>query len=188
MTESTLLDLYLKGDVAAFETIVSLHEQALLKFARRIAGDPALAQDVVQDTFIRLVREASNLRSHESLSTWLYRVCRNLCVDAVKKESRMRRRHAEAALPETYLGERAEVESIEERLLVSKKLSELPPKEREVLYLKIVEGKSYKEISDVTGNSVGHVGYLIHHGLKRLARVLQLAGVIETNPRMGEVS
>jgi RNA polymerase sigma-70 factor (ECF subfamily) len=89
---------------------------------------------------------------------------------------------------ETYVTERAEIESLEERALVTRKLSELPPKEREALYLKIIEGKSYKEISEVTGISIGHVGYLIHHGLKRLARVLQVAGVIEAKPRMGEVS
>jgi RNA polymerase sigma-70 factor (ECF subfamily) len=188
VTDDTLLELYLKGDVKAFESIVSLHEESLLRFAQRLALDHAMAQDAVQETFIRLIRDASKLRQHESLTTWLYRVCRNLCLDAVKRESRMHRRHVDAAHSERYVNERAEIESLEERALVTRKLSELPPKEREALYLKIIEGKSYKEISEVTGISTGHVGYLIHHGLKRLARVLQMAGVIEARPRMGEVS
>ncbi|MEW6745161.1 MAG: sigma-70 family RNA polymerase sigma factor [Planctomycetota bacterium] len=187
MTESKLLELYLKnGDASAFESLVQLHEGSLLRFARRLTGDASLAQDVVQETFVRLVTQAADLREHATLTTWLYRVCRNLCLDVMKKESRMRRRESQAALPEGYHAERAAIEALEERALVGRKLQELPPNQREVIFLKIVKGMSYRQISEITGHSTGHVGYLIHHGLKHLAYVLKAAGVIEALP--GEMS
>ena len=98
----------------------------------------------------------------------------------------MRRRQAEAAMPEAYHDHTSGLESAEEKQLVNRMLTELPDKEREVVFLKVVKGMTYRQIAEVTSHSAGHVGYLIHHGLKRLSRGLHAAGIIEARPSAGE--
>ena len=62
--------------------------------------------------------------------------------------------------------------------IVTEKLFGLPPNQRDVLILKIHENKSYREISEITGLTLSNVGYLVHCGLKALARELRTAGVV----------
>lgn len=184
LTDHELLESYLEGNISAFEALLSRHERPLLRFVERyryglgIGGARDWAQDTVQEVFLRLVREASSLRAVECLSAWLYRVARNLAIDEARKEIRMERRHqmaagTELAPPPVMAEERRELSEI-----VSRKLEGLPPNQRDVLVLKIQEGKSYKEISEITGLSTSNVGYLIHHGLKALAGQLRAAGVV----------
>jgi RNA polymerase sigma-70 factor (ECF subfamily) len=107
----------------------------------------------------------------------LHRVTHNLAIDHLRKESRLRKLHLAAAPraepqappPDEDLGRR------ESHALILGELERLTPNERAVLMLKVKEGRSYQEISDRTGLSVSNVGYLIHHGLKKLAERLRAA-------------
>jgi RNA polymerase sigma-70 factor (ECF subfamily) len=171
-----LLARYRAGDVEAFETILSRYESPLLRFVSRYA--PHAAQDLVQEVFLRLVRESESVRDVDNLSAWLYRVARNLAIDESRKEERRMKRHQLVALPERQAPASPAAERRETAELVSAKLMALPEKQRDVLILKIQEEKSYREISEVTGLTTSYVGYLIHQGLKTLARELRAAGVV----------
>lgn len=182
LTDQELLALYLRGDVRAFEEILERYERPLLRYVLRLfasrGGARELAEDIVQEAFLRLVREAGKLGEIVRLEAWLYRVARNLAVDAARKEERMDRRARLAASAETVQGAPSPEERREVDGIVAEKLFGLPANQRDVLILKIQEGKSYREISEITGLSTSNVGYLVHHGLKGLARELQRAGVI----------
>lgn len=169
------------GEVSAFEAILARYEQPLLAFAARYGLDRARngAQDIVQEVFLRLIKEGDRLRHLQNLGPWLYRVARNLAIDEMRKEERLGRRHEAAATPEIQSAEAPAVERGEIASIVARKLRGLPANQRDVLLLK-VEEKSYREISEVTGLSIANVGYLIHEGLKALARELRTAGVLET--------
>ncbi len=179
MSDRHDLNAYLNGDIDAFERLVVRHEEPLLRYVHRLLGNENLAQDVVQEAFIRLIREARRLRKPDDLSNWLYRVCRNVCIDLARKEARMRKTHERAAVcaGEGCAGgdpvERQEIQTI-----VSRELDKLPANQREVLILRVQQRKSYNEISRITGLSSGNVGYLVHHGLKDLAQRLKAVGVI----------
>ena len=176
LPDRELLGHFVKGDVAAFEAILARYEKPLLRYAARY--DRLGAQDLVQEVFLRLVREKPRLARVKHLSSWLYRVARNLAIDELRKEKRMERREQLAAVPEVQSPAASAVESGEVVELVTSKLMGLPAKQRDVLILKIQEEKSYREISSITGLSVSNVGYLIHQGLRNLARDLQTAGVV----------
>jgi len=188
LTDQELLESYVSGDVSAFEELLERYERPLLRFVARyrqgMGQDGALewARDTVQEVFVRLLRDAPGLRTVENVSAWLFRVARNLAIDEARKEIRMERRHEVAAgmargpsvaPPPCVAEERKELCEI-----VTRKLLGLPSNQRDVLILKIQEGKSYREISEVTGLSTSNVGYLIHHGLKALAGQLRSAGVV----------
>jgi RNA polymerase sigma-70 factor (ECF subfamily) len=166
----------------AIGDVVRRFERPLLKYARALVGSDAAAQDVVQEAFVRLLRKVSSVRS---LSAWLGRVTHNLAMDHLRREARMRKLHVAAVAergPAVVVVDhdpsRREVAQTLERGLQA-----LSGNERAVIVLKVVEGKSYKEISAITGLSTSNVGYLIHHGLKKMAAQLEAAGAFRGGVR-----
>lgn len=194
MTDRELLDRYLAGDVSAFEAIIDRYENPLLRFVARYRqgyrraslNDGALewARDTVQEVFLRFLEEARGTRASrdsvpiQNISAWLYRVARNLAIDEARKEIRMERRHRLVAREDVHGPPPSDEERREVAGIVSEKLHGLPPNQRDVLILKIQEGKSYREIAAITGLSTSNVGYLVHHGLKALASELRTAGIV----------
>lgn len=175
-SDRVLLERFTGGDVRAFELLLERHERPLLRFAARYA--PHAAQDLVQEAFLRLVREASALDGVTRVSAWLYRVVRNLAIDEARKEERRMERHKLVAVPERLDPGPAPAESRETAEIVAEKLLGLPEKQRDVLVLRIQEEKSYRQISEITGMTTSYVGYLIHQGLRTLASELRTAGVL----------
>jgi RNA polymerase sigma-70 factor (ECF subfamily) len=165
--------------------VLERYERPLVLYASRLVGDPARAQDVVQETFLRLCR-AERADVEPRLPAWLYTVCRNRALDEGKKESRMTRLIEEAARPPAVAAGGADPAQAAERsegaARVLRQLETLPANQREVLRLKFQHGFAYREIAEVTGLSVGNVGFLIHVGLKTLRSRLAPTGA-EPLPR-----
>jgi RNA polymerase sigma-70 factor (ECF subfamily) len=177
---------FLGGEAAAFAAILARHQSPLLRYAtnRLGAADPSRAEDAVQETFLRLLREAPALNGSTlvdgSLAAWLFRVCRNVCADVSRKEVRMQQRHQLVAVPELAPGGTLGVELLqgnEERGKVKQLLHELPDREREVLTLKILEGKSYREIQALLGTTLHDVFTTAHRALRKLADGMRAAGL-----------
>jgi len=161
---------------AAFEAVVHHYEARLIRYASRITGCNDVAQDVVQDTFIRLFRKwTGDFEPSPMLSSWLYRVAHNRAVDAVRR--RARRSVVETQLAEerpdsvppaigvTAVGEQA--------LRAEAALRRLDAREQQLVILKVYEEKSYREISEITGLSVGNVGYILHHAMRKMSVALK---------------
>jgi RNA polymerase sigma factor (sigma-70 family) len=155
------------------------HEAPLIRFAAQITGDTERARDVVQDTFIRLCRAlrgegGAKSPPHERVTAWLFQVCRNRALDVVKKERRMNypgdeqlaARQGGGPSPSVVVEARAELRQALEAL------EALPDKQQEVVRLKLQAGLSYAEISAVTGETVNHVGVLLHQALKAIRQQL----------------
>ncbi|HKQ49191.1 MAG TPA: sigma-70 family RNA polymerase sigma factor [Phycisphaerae bacterium] len=145
------------------------YEGPLVRYAARITGDPESARDVVQEAFGRLCGEdASDLNGR--VGPWLFAVCRNRALDVRRKERRMTTATtsvlegvADAATdPAIAASDREEAGG------VLRLLNRLPESQQEAIRLKFQEGMSYRQISEVTGHSVSHVGVLIHEGMKAL--------------------
>jgi RNA polymerase sigma-70 factor (ECF subfamily) len=151
-------------------------QAALLEFERPLVGyaygflrDWDRARDVVQDTFIRLCQQ-DQAKVRDALKTWLYTVCRNRALDVLRKEARMVEMDEQKLLhvPSEKPSPAQAFDSQEVRQKLDEALERLTPHQREVIVLKFQQGLSYEEISRVTGLSSGNVGFLLHHGLKRL--------------------
>ena len=149
-------------------------EKPLLRYALRITGDVETAQDVVQDTFLKLCL-ADRATIQEYLAPWLYRVCRNRALDVRKKEQRMQSVDPVilAEQPSPQPPPRAVAQGRETESLALEAFAELPDNQQEVFRLKFQEHLSYKEISEVTGFPVTNVRYLIHISLKRVRERLR---------------
>lgn len=150
-------------------------ESGLLRYAIALVGRRTVAEELVQETFLRLHQVWGEV---ENPRAWAYRSLRNLALNhrrdhPVARESELHEEATahEAALPAQRL-ERDEAVGMM-RLL----LAELPPEDRDLVRLKYQEELKYDEISRRTGLSAGNVGYRLHHVLKSLADALRRAGI-----------
>lgn len=143
---------------------LELHERALIRYATWLLGDLDSARDVVQETFLRLCREDPR-RIGDHLAAWLFTVCRNLAIDTRKKAARSVPLSAEVTV-ECDLEERHDARAALGHVLEI--LATLPRNQREVVHLRFQGGLSYRDISDVTGLSVGNVGFLLHTAMRAI--------------------
>jgi RNA polymerase sigma factor (sigma-70 family) len=162
-----LLTRLRRDPVHALPEVLAGFEAGLLRHAAAVVGDPAAAQDIVQEAFLRLLASTQPI---DNLSAWLHRVTHNVAIDHLRKESRLRKLHMAAAPRSEPLAPPpdGDLDRREAHALVLGELERLSPNERAVLMLKIKEGRSYQEIAERTGLSTSNVGYLIHQGLKKL--------------------
>lgn len=147
---------------------VDRYEGHLTRYAYRITRNLGRAQEVVQETFLRLCRETSG-ELDGRLGEWLFTVCRNQAFDVYRKERRMTTftaEQAEAVFADQALEPAARVDTSDEASRIQFFVDQLPGSQQEVIRLKFQNGLSYQEISKVTGHSVSNVGFLIHRGLK----------------------
>lgn len=154
-----------------FPALLSRYERPLIQYARGIVGDLDTARDVVQETFLRLVRHGSppgDDAAGSHLTGWLFTVCRNCALDHQRKYSRL----VPMTLPDDRPADDPSPFSVLERRDVAASLltllEGLSENQREVIRLKFQHDLSYREIADVTQLSVTNVGFLLHTGLKKL--------------------
>ncbi len=134
-----------------------------------------MARDVVQDTFVKLHRELETAEP-ENLKAWLFTVCRNRSLDILRKTKRVvvtDTEILEASSDEAVASPDSVVERQDTHERALQLLENLPKNQQEVIRLKFQADLSYKEISEITKLSVGNVGYLLHHGLKRLRELMK---------------
>jgi RNA polymerase sigma-70 factor (ECF subfamily) len=150
-------------------SILAEFEQPLTRYAAHITGDAERAREVVQDTFLKLLRQKpAQIRDH--LAQWLYTVCRNRALDVLRKERRMTGISDAQLQLQAHSGPAvsANLEQEEQLADIMKILNTLPANQQEVIRLKFQSDLSYQEISQITSLSVSNVGFLIHTGLKAI--------------------
>lgn len=181
MTEQELVERLAAGDRTAVAPLVAAHETPLLRFARALLGDAALAQDAVQEAFLRVLREGARLRDVKALFPWLLQVTRNICHDLRRKELRMDRKHeASAVLDPKPAAAPADARALDGELRdrVQAAVAALPEKQREVLRLKLWEGLTYREIAVRLEMTLTNVSYHLGQAVKAVGGRLREAGLV----------
>ena len=145
------------------------NEGSLIRYACGITGDLESAKDVVQETFLKLSQQdLPSIEDH--VDAWLFRVCRNCALDYKRKIIKMptmpNDHFAHEPSPEPDPSRNASTR--EESKIIMSLVSRLPERQRELIALKFSSDLSYKEMSDITGSSVSHVGVQLHDAIARL--------------------
>lgn len=162
-----------QGDEAAFSELVALHRQRVFRFCLALLGDAQAADETAQDVFVKLYESLLRFRGESRLATWLYRVALNACVDR-------RRRFwltADAPIDTPSSRERPDeaFERQEDAARLYRALSQLPDEFRAALVMRELEERSYAEISEILGISIGTVESRIFRARERLAEILRKA-------------
>ena len=177
------------GDRKAFGILVGRHKTSMFNFILRQVRDRGIAEDLTQDTFVRVVQSAASFKHEARFSTWTYAIARNLCIDHLRKSAL--RRHASldqpvdrdgdtqgATLSERIADNRPE--SSAERTAVgadigarvNRALDALPAEQREVFLLRQLGQVPFKDIAEITGVSENTVKSRMRYALERLQEAL----------------
>lgn len=164
------------------EQVFAAMESPLLIYARRLLGDFNTAEDIVQDAFMKLHAQFQQVRTPQA---WLYRTVHNLAIDHQRRASKVILFEPTTKEGDDTIHNPSDSQPMpDEQIarwegigLVRLAVETLDLRSRELVKLRFNEDLSYKEISDRTGLTVGHVGYLLHHALKAIAIELDKVGV-----------
>jgi RNA polymerase sigma-70 factor (ECF subfamily) len=189
--EQELIERLRAGDEQAFVTLVARHQGAMLRLARTFVPSATVAEEVVQDTWVGVVRGIDGFAGRSSVKTWLLTILVNRA-----KTTGMRERRSVAIGDAAPAVDRSRfdaagawmsppqhwVEDSDERVLaeqlagrIHSAMEELPPRQREVVTLRDVEGLTSHEVCEVLAISEGNQRVLLHRGRSRLRAALEQA-------------
>ncbi len=162
----------LSGDTESYALLLRAYEAPVLRYVVFLVHDSNLAEDIVQDTFIKAYRNLAGFKQKYKFSSWLYRIAHNTAMDAVKK-------HRPVAVETPVLdrltaAEAGVAERIDHEILakdVSLCLGQLPAKYRAPIMLYFFQHKSYREISDILRLPTATVGIRISRAKARLGEL-----------------
>jgi RNA polymerase sigma factor (sigma-70 family) len=179
--DGQLVELVARRDAGALEVLYERYGRAAYSLARRILTDETLAQDVVQEVFLSLWRNAGRFDAGRgTVATYLLSMTHHRAVDAVRREEKLRRfRTSDEALelePDPGARVEDEVELAERRAEVRAALAELPPAQREAVALAYFGGYTQREVAALVGVPLGTVKTRMAAGMRRLKTALQDAG------------
>ncbi|NUM79257.1 sigma-70 family RNA polymerase sigma factor [bacterium] len=180
LSDEDVIRLFQQGDMAAFDVIVGRYKEQLLNYVFQFVGERSDAEDIVQDTFVKVFKSKQAYKQIAKFSTWIYTVAGNFA----KSELRKRKRQRQQSISSLATGEK-EFEAVETRLnsdemtdssvkkdLVRQAIKELSPRYREVIKLREIEHLSYEEIAQRTKLSLGTVKSRVNRARAQLQHKL----------------
>jgi len=160
--ETLMARFQARADCNAFEQLVSFYMSPALAVARQILSDHALAEDAVQESFLRVIRKRDQYIPSSPFSCWFYAIVRNVCVDMLRRWGRQKQAIEEIAVR----GEPSPLRS--ESPEIPKLLHILARGERDVLLLRIVHGLGFRDVAAALGISEEAAKKRAQRALRRL--------------------
>jgi RNA polymerase sigma-70 factor, ECF subfamily len=184
MVDTELVNLAAGGDPTAFQALVERHRSMVYRVAYQFAGNHHDAEDIAQEVFIKVYRSLDRFRQDAQLSSWLYRIVMNACID------HRRRQCPSAATPFGEEAEQAMLNAPEETpgpedrayagelgQVLEAEISRLPQGQRIVFIMRHHQGLKLVEIAEALGLAEGTVKRQLHAAIHRLRGALATAKV-----------
>jgi RNA polymerase sigma-70 factor (ECF subfamily) len=190
---SETIRLAQQGDAGAFENLYQAHSRRVYALCLRMVGNPAEAEDLMQEAFLQTYRKIQTFRGDSSFSTWLHRVTVNIVLMKLR-----RKKHSEVSLEENTEGDenstlpRSEFGEADlrltgsiDRINLQRAIEQLPPGFKSIFILHDIQGYKHEEIGKILGCSAGNSKSQLHKARMRLRELLK-RGARGSPPRTGE--
>lgn len=184
LTDSQVVQQFLDGNSRAFGELVGRYDKRLINFVYRTVGDRERAQDLVQETFVRVFRHLQRFDQEKKFSTWIYTIAGNLAKNELRNRSRnplvlfqtikknWQADHRPLEWEDTKLRPDDLYRKRHLKELVENSVAQLPEHHRIVFVLRELEGKTYEEIADITGCNLGTVKSRLNRARNNFARII----------------
>ena len=193
LSDEALMERYQNGDVLAFDILFSRHGNKLLNFIYRKVGNRALAEELLQEVFLRVVRSAHDYKRKAKFTTWVYAIARNQSIDALRRAKH--RRHPSLDQPIGDEGNRTLGDLVANKspgsdrrasdqqftAALEEALDKLPDEQKEVFLLREKHHIPFKEIAEMTEVPINTVKSRMRYALEGLRTILN-----EFDPRQQE--
>ena len=177
---------YQKGDTRAFELLLKRHRKPVFNFLYRQVGDGTLAEDLLQDVFLRVIRSAQRYSPRAKYTTWLYTIARNLCVDNARRAKHRRHASLDQTLGKDPSGKQTLLDRVADqgpgvdrqamgaklRQNIQEAVSTLSDEQREVFLMREQLNLPFKEIAEIVGCPENTVKSRMRYALEHLRRCL----------------
>jgi RNA polymerase sigma-70 factor (ECF subfamily) len=185
-TDEELLRRFGEGDPRAFEELMRRYQRPIYNFILRSVRDPEQASELVQETFLRVVQRSGDFLGGSKVSTWMYTIARNLCIDNSRKMVFRRHRSLDAPMGSdegegrsmldtvaaTTAGADREAIGTDIKARLVAAVDELPDEQREVFLLRELQNLAFKDIAEIIGVPENTVKSRMRYALERLQRAL----------------
>lgn len=176
LSDEELIEKFQNGDNYAFDQLVRRYKEPLLNFVYRFVGDIIEAEDIVQDTFLRVFKNKHYYKNVAKFSTWIYTIAGNLAKTELRRRKRRKlfsihrdtQDEKEWDLPDIETSPEKEVNTRVTEKIIQKAINNLPEKFREVVVLRDIEGFSYEDISEIIRVPLGTVKSRVNRARLRL--------------------
>jgi len=163
LSDNSLVQQFVDGDQSAIEVLIARHKKRVFTYILLIVKDHHLAEDIFQDTFIKVIRSLKSGRYTENgkFISWVLRISHNLIIDHFRKEKLLSTTSNDDTMVDLFNSPKYSEENIEDKLVfdqitsdVRLLINELPDDQREVIMMRHYQELSFKEISDLTNVSI----------------------------------
>lgn len=184
LDDSELVASFLAGDKDAFTELVERYQGRLLNFVYRTTGDRHRAEDLVQETFIRVYRHLHRFDQSKKFSTWVYTIASNLAKNELRNRSRnplvlfqtLKKNWDADQRPLEWEDNTYRPDDLFRkrhlRSMVEAAVAELPEHHRTVFVLREMEGKTYEEIAEITTTNLGTVKSRLNRARNNFAQIV----------------
>jgi RNA polymerase sigma-70 factor (ECF subfamily) len=184
MADSDLITRAAGGDPAAFQALVERHRSMVYRVAYQFAGNHHDAEDIAQDVFIKVYRSLEKFRRDAQLSSWLYRIVMNACIDHRRRQTPAAHVPQSDEAEQRLLSTPAETPGPEERAyagelgqVLEAEINRLPHGQRIVFVMRHHQGLKLGEIAEALGLAEGTVKRQLHAAVHRLRHALAQANL-----------
>jgi RNA polymerase sigma-70 factor, ECF subfamily len=179
--DEVLMVAYQKGDVRAFELLLTRHRRPVFNFILRYVGLRETAEDLLQETFLRVIKGAEAYQRQAKFTTWLYTIARNLCVDQSRRAKHRKAQSLDApmnsspdsgtlldVIPANEMASDRQTVSKELQIRMHEALGRLSEEQREVFLMREFLDMPFKEIAQVVGVPENTVKSRMRYALEKL--------------------
>lgn len=178
--DNQLVNRCLRGEQKAYTMLLQKYQQAVFNLCYRLVSDAETAQDLAQESFVKIFNALNQFDPNYRFSSWMFRVVKNHCYDYLRKSK----------LPQVSLNDDRDDDSrplqiadtkptpdqsvfrSERRELIMQAINKLPPDSRTVIILRHMHDKTYDEMANILGEPVGTVKARVHRARKKLTELL----------------
>lgn len=191
MDEKTVILAVKAGDTEAYGQIVQAYEKQIYNLCLRMVSDPADAEDLAQEAFVKAWHGLEFYKFEAAFSTWLYRLTTNLCIDFLRKKKRRPSvsmtveedgESSEMEFPDPSLTPEEEILRRERQQMLRDAMETLDEEGRAIITLRVVDELSYEQIAKVLDVKVGTVKSRLARARDRLRKILHKQGNIPIIP------
>lgn len=173
MQEQDLIEKCKNGDEASFSLLITKYKRQLFSYLFHLSGNQQSAEDLFQETLIKVWQHMNRLQDNNKFSSWLFSIAHNLAMDFIaKKNNNLITSLKNAHSLISYNDPHTSFINKEETLIIQSIIDTFPAKQKEVFLLRVFSGKKFKEIAEITNEPLNTVLSHMHYAIQKIKTIL----------------